>query len=224
MKKRLSLALLTLVLVSITLSCLAADSLVVTEDAAFVLPEENAYKVVGVITNQGKTAADAGFARVDLLDKAGKQLHNSSSIAVPGRLEPGESAYFSILISDVDGKDVASHTITPQQEEIGALLPLPVTLISALDQLNEEEGIMAEYINNTGAELSSARTVWILRDEAGKLIDIIVFRSNFQEPLADGAKNTANYYFGFMTPTLADSLEKGLAKGSAVCLVYAIVE
>jgi hypothetical protein len=97
-----------------------------------------------------------------------------------------------------------------------------VAVTSALDQLTEETGITAEFTNTTGAELSRLRVIWILRDAAGQLIDISSFSSRFNDPVADGGKQVSNYHFGFMAPTLAYCLEKGLAGGSAECLVFAV--
>ena len=230
MKRTFIVTLLILSLLFSTLPGMAAGKLTVTEEVAIALPEQNLCKVFGVITNQGKKAADIGFIDVKLMDKKGKTLRNGGNIAVPHHLEPGESACFCAIFYDLDSKTlaaVAKHavSITEEKKEGLTLLPvslLPAAVITPLDQINEEEGILAEYTNNTGAELASARVVWVLRDEAGKLIDVLIYNSRFQEPIADGAKGEAIYYFGMMAPSLAECLKKGLDKGSAACLVYAI--
>ncbi len=228
MEKKLSFALLLVLLMAITLTSLASGGLVVTSDVAIAIPEDNFYKVAGIITNQGKKAVDLGWPEVALKDKAGKPLKNGSHMAQPDRLEPGESAYFVVSFLDLDSQTlsaITSHEITlPKEkgEDIGQLTALPVEVTSALDQLNEETGITAEFTNNTGAEISRLRVVWILRDAAGQLIDISSFSSRFNEPVADGAKQVSNYHFGFMGPTLAYCLEKGLAEGSAECHIFSV--
>lgn len=225
MRRTLALTLMILTLLSAALPGMAAGKLTVTEEAAIALPEQSMYKISGVITNEGKQAADIGFIRVELLDKKGKTLRGGDNIALPHHLEPGESAYFGVTLSDLDGKTLAAvdkHAVSITEEKGEGLILLPAAVITPLDQINEEEGLLAEYTNNTGAGLASVRVAWVLRDEAGKLIDVLIYRSKFQEPLADGAKSEAGYYFSWMTPSLADCLEKGLDKGSAACLVFAI--
>ncbi len=225
MRRTFIVTLLILSLLFSALPGMAAGKLTVTEEATIALPEQNLYKVFGVITNQGKKAADIGLIRVELLDKKGKTLRSGGNMAAPYHLEPGESAYFGATFSDLDSKTLAAitkHAVSITEEKREGLTLLPAAVITPLDQINEEEGILAEYTNNTGAELAGVRVAWVLRDEAGKLIDVLIYNSRFQEPIADGAKGEAIYYFGMMAPSLAECLKKGLDKGSAACLVYAI--
>ena len=222
--KRLTAALLAILLVAAALPVLAADSLVVTEELTLAIPGENMYKVAGIITNQGKKTMDVSFANVDVKDKAGKTLLSSGNMVIPNHLEPGETAYYSVPFMDVSPKDlsaVASHITTTEYEDFGTYVAVPTAVITPLDQIVEEEGITAEFSNNTGKEIQRVRVVWILRDESGKLIDLMCFTSNFPSPIADGAKGESRYSFGWMTPSLAECLEQGLEQGSAQCLVFA---
>ncbi|NLX83189.1 MAG: hypothetical protein GXZ04_05165 [Clostridiales bacterium] len=225
--KRWMTALLACLLMAAALPALAQDSLVVTEEMIYSKPEENFYKVAGIIVNQGEEAIDISFVRVELKDEAGETLENTSNVVIPGHLAPGEIAYFAGSFMDISEDTlaaVASHTVTIEQEAYGVLVALPTVVITPLDQIDEEKGIVAEYTNNTGKPLKRVRVVWILRDESGKLIDLITFLTNFMEPLAKGAQSESGYPFGWMTPTLAECLDMGLANGSAQCLVFAIQE
>ena len=225
--KRWMTALLACLLLAAALPALAAEPLVVTEEMIYSKPEENFYKVAGIIVNQGEEAIDISFVRVELKDEAGETLENTSNVVIPGHLAPGEIAYFAGSFMDISEDTlaaVASHTVTIEQEAYGVLVAIPAEVITPLDQIDEEKGIVAEYTNNTGKPLKRVRVVWILRDESDKLIDLITFLTHFMEPLAEGAQSESGYPFGWMTPTLAECLDMGLANGSAQCLVFAIQE
>ena len=203
-----------------------AEGLVLKEELGLYMPDDEAYKISVVFANEGKETLGVSMPQLILLNKAGETLENSSSLVVPLRMAPGESSYFSTTISGIDAQKAEAihrHELVFEEAEAGAELPaLDVTLLTALDQLNEEEGIRASFVNNSDKEIVSYRQVWVLRDAQGQLIDITVSRAHLNAPIASDAGGEAVYYFGGWSPSLAYCLEKGLATGSVTCLLFGI--
>lgn len=224
MLKRVCAVLLVFLLV-VPLAGLA-EGLVLTEELVTHLPEGQFYKVGAVFTNQGDKPVGITMPEFKIYDKAGEMLDSASSMAVPTPIAPGESAYFSMQLFEVDEEKLATidrHELLFEEKEGGeGLHSLPVTLLSQLDQLSEDDGIKASVVNTSGAEINSYRQVWVLRDGEGKLIDISVTRGLLFAPVAAGESYEIAYFFDGWNPSLAYCLEKGLAEGSVLCLVFGI--